>query len=101
MEIEPAPEHLIVTAENVKECICMIPKLCMRPNDTPKGRANKIYHYVDVYEKYFGRMPPDLEKFVRTEKDIPFMMKDKIMAYLEEKGWKPLEKYPQDPTILY
>jgi acetyl-CoA decarbonylase/synthase complex subunit alpha len=46
-------------------------------------------------------MPPDLEKFVRTEKDIPFMMKDKIMAYLEEKGWKPLEKYPQDPTILY
>ncbi|XRO77836.1 CO dehydrogenase/acetyl-CoA synthase complex subunit alpha [Methanocaldococcus sp. 10A] len=101
LEIDPVPEHLIVTAENVKECICMIPKLCMRPNDTPKGRANKIYHYVDLYEKYFGKMPPDLEKFVRTEKDIPFMMKDKIMAYLEEKGWKPLEKYPQDPTILY
>jgi acetyl-CoA decarbonylase/synthase complex subunit alpha len=101
MKIEPAPEHLIVTAETMEECICMIPKLCMRPNDSPKGRAMKIYHYVSVYEKYFGTLPPDLEKFVRTEQDIPFMIKDKVMNYLKEKGWRPREKIPKEPTIIY
>ncbi|ENN96278.1 acetyl-CoA decarbonylase/synthase complex subunit alpha [Methanocaldococcus villosus KIN24-T80] len=101
LEIDPCPEHLAITAENYKEALCLIPKLCMRPNDTPKGRANKIYHYVTMYEKYFNRMPPDLEKFVRTEQDIPFMLKDKIKEYLDEKNWKPLEKYPKEPTLLW
>ena len=101
MKIEPAPEHLIVTAETMEECICMIPKLCMRASDGPKGRSTKIYHYVSVYEKYFGCMPPDLEKFVRTESDIPFMIKDKVMEYLKEKNWKPREKIPKEPTLIY
>ena len=61
----------------------------------------KIYHYVSVYEKYFGTLPPDLEKFVRTEQDIPFMIKDKVMNYLKEKGWRPREIIPKEPTIIY
>ncbi len=101
IKIEPVPEHLITPAENMEECICMIPKLCMRASDGPKGRSMKIYNYVSVYEKYFGCMPPDLEKFVRTESDIPFMIKDKVMKYLKEKNWKPREKIPKDPTLIY
>ncbi len=101
MKTDPTPEHLITSAESMKETMVLIPKLCMRPNDGPKGRGMKIYHYVDVYEKYFGCMPPDLEKFVRTEADIPFMIKDKVMKYLKEKGWKPREKIPKEPTLIY
>lgn len=99
--LEPVPENLITPAESMAECIVNIPKLCMRASDGPKGRSMKIYHYVDVYEKYFGCMPPDLERFVRTEKDIPFMIKDKVMKYLEEKNWEPREEIPKEPTILY
>ncbi|HIP84136.1 MAG TPA: CO dehydrogenase/acetyl-CoA synthase complex subunit epsilon [Methanothermococcus okinawensis] len=101
MEIDPTPEHLITAAENFKECLCTIAKLCMRPNDISKGRSMKVYHYVTLYEKYFNCMPPDLEKFIRTEKDIPFMLKDKIVEYLKEKGWKPRKEIPQEPTLLY
>ena len=43
----------------------------------------------------------DLEKFIRTEKDIPFMLKDKILEYLKEKGWEPRKEIPQEPTLLY
>lgn len=98
-ETDPVPEHLKITAENYKECLAMIPKMCMRLSDTPKGRSMKLYHYISIYEKYFGKMPPDLEKFVRTEADIPFMLKEKVIEYLKEKDWKPLEKYPANPTI--
>ncbi|MCZ2856092.1 MAG: CO dehydrogenase/acetyl-CoA synthase complex subunit alpha, partial [Candidatus Bathyarchaeota archaeon] len=35
----PAPEHLFTTAETKEEAIVLIAKLCMRPNDTTKGRA--------------------------------------------------------------
>ncbi|AXI25141.1 CO dehydrogenase/acetyl-CoA synthase complex subunit epsilon [Methanofervidicoccus sp. A16] len=101
IKIDPTPEHLITAAENFKECLCMIPKLCMRPNDGNKGRSMKVYHYVTLYEKYFDCMPPDLEKFIRTERDIPFMLKDKIMGYLKEKGWEPRKEIPQEPTLLY
>ena len=101
IKTDPTPEHLITPAENLAECMCAIPKLCMRPNDGIKGRAMKVYHYISVYEKYLGCMPPDLEKFVRTEKDIPVMMKNKVIEYLKEKGWKPREEIPKEPTLLY
>jgi acetyl-CoA decarbonylase/synthase complex subunit alpha len=101
IKIDPTPEHLITPAENLAECMCAIPKLCMRPNDGAKGRSMKLYHYISVYEKYLGCMPPDLEKFVRTEKDIPLMMKNKVLEYLKEKGWKPREELPKEPTLLY
>jgi len=101
IKTDPTPEHLITPAENLAECMCAIPKLCMRPNDGIKGRAMKVYHYISVYEKYLGCMPPDLEKFVRTEKDIPVMMKNKVIEYLKEKGWEPREEIPKEPTLLY
>ena len=101
INIEPVPEHLIMPAENLEEIMCAIPKMCMRPNDSAKGRGMKLYHYISVYEKYYNCMPNDLDKFVRTEKDIPMMMKDKVKEYLDKKGWKPREEIPHDPTLLY
>ncbi len=98
--IGPAPEHLFFAAETMEEAIVMIAKLVMRPNDTGKGRAVKISHYIDLHRRYYGSMPDDLHLFVRRRTDIPFTMRDEIMTALEEKGWEEEKIASPDPTLL-
>jgi acetyl-CoA decarbonylase/synthase complex subunit alpha len=76
----------------------MIAKLCMRPNDTTKGRAIKLTHYIDLSRRLYGTVPDDIHLFVRTPLDIPITMKDDILKILEEKKWK--EGRIPDPTLL-
>jgi acetyl-CoA decarbonylase/synthase complex subunit alpha len=76
----------------------MIAKLCMRPNDTSKGRAIKLTHYIDLHKRLYGTMPDDINLFVRTATDIPVTMKGDIMKILEKKDWK--ESRIPDPTLL-
>ncbi|MEM3356823.1 MAG: CO dehydrogenase/acetyl-CoA synthase complex subunit alpha, partial [Candidatus Bathyarchaeia archaeon] len=94
----PAPEHLFYAAETKEEAMVMIAKLCMRPNDTTKGRAIKLTHYIDLHKRLFGTTPKDIHLFVRNLGDIPITMKDEIVKILEEKGWK--ETVIPDPTLL-
>ena len=94
----PAPEHLFTTAETKEEAIVLIAKLCMRPNDTTKGRAIKLTHYIDLYKRLYSVMPDDIHLFVRSKADIPITMKDEILKILEEKGWE-VKRIP-DPTLL-
>jgi acetyl-CoA decarbonylase/synthase complex subunit alpha len=96
--VGPAPEHLFYAAETKEEAMVMIAKLCMRPNDTTKGRAIKLTHYIDLHKRLYGTMPEDIHRFVRTVADIPVTMKDEIVKILEEKGWK--ETIIPDPTLL-
>jgi len=96
--VGPCPEHLFFAAETKEECMVMIAKLCMRPNDTSKGRAIKLTHYIDLHKRFYGVMPDDIHLFVRTKADIPLTMKDEILKILEEKGWQ--EKPIPDPTLL-
>jgi len=96
--VGPAPEHLFTTAETKEEAIVMIAKLCMRPNDTTKGRAIKLSHYIDLHKRFYGTMPGDIHLYVRNKIDIPITMKDEILKILEEKGWK--ERRIPDPTLL-
>jgi acetyl-CoA decarbonylase/synthase complex subunit alpha len=70
----------------------------MRPNDTSKGRAIKLTHYIDLHKRLYGVMPDDIHLFVRTFTDVPVTMKDEIMKILEEKKWK--ERTIPDPTLL-
>jgi len=94
----PAPEHLFTTAETKEEAMVLIAKLCMRPNDTTKGRAIKLTHYIDLHKRLYGVMPDDIHFFVRNKADVPITMKDEILKILEEKGWK--ETRIPDPTLL-
>ncbi|MBX5327362.1 MAG: CO dehydrogenase/acetyl-CoA synthase complex subunit alpha [Candidatus Bathyarchaeia archaeon] len=96
--VGPAPEHLFYAAETKEEAMVMIAKLCMRPNDTTKGRAIKLTHYIDLHKRLFGTMPEDIHLFVRTVADIPVTMKDEIIKILEKKKWK--ETVIPDPTLL-
>jgi acetyl-CoA decarbonylase/synthase complex subunit alpha len=94
----PAPEHLFTTAETKEEAMVLIAKLCMRPNDTTKGRAIKLTHYIDLHKRLYGVMPDDIHLFVRNWADIPITMKDEILEILEKKEWKEM-RIP-DPTLL-
>jgi anaerobic carbon-monoxide dehydrogenase, CODH/ACS complex subunit alpha len=99
VEGEPAPEHLLYAAENRAEATVMIAKLCIRPNDTPKGRQIKMNHYLDLHRKYFGDLPTDLHKFIRNEKDIPITYKKEVTNHLERMNWKP-RALPKEPSIM-
>jgi acetyl-CoA decarbonylase/synthase complex subunit alpha len=94
----PTPEHLFYAAETKEEAIVAIAKFCMRPNDTSKGRAIKLTHYIDLYKRLYGTLPDDMHLFVRTTADIPITMKDEIVERLKQKGWK--EGRIPDPTLL-
>jgi len=98
VNIGPAPEHLFQTVETPQEAMVTIAKLCIRPNDTWKGRSIKLSHYVDLSKRYYGTMPQDLHLFVRTMADVPMTLKDEFTKILQEKGWK--ETVIPDPTLL-
>jgi acetyl-CoA decarbonylase/synthase complex subunit alpha len=98
VNVGPAPEHLFQTVETKEEAMVTIAKLCIRPNDTWKGRSIKLSHYVDLHKRLYRIMPKDLDLFVRTQADIPMTMKDEFTKILEEKGWK--ETVIPDPTLL-
>jgi len=87
---EPSPEHLVYVTETKEKAMVTIPKLCIRKNDTPQGRAIKLNHYISLYKKYMGGgLPEDLPLYVRTDKDLPIVYKKEAMAYLKEIDWKP------------
>jgi acetyl-CoA decarbonylase/synthase complex subunit alpha len=94
----PAPEHLFTSVETKEEAMVLIAKLCMRPNDTTKGRAIKLTHYIDLHKRLYGIMPDDIHLFVRSKADIPLTMRDDVVKILEQKGWK--ERPIPDPTLL-
>ena len=73
--------------------------MCIRDrNDTTKGRAIKLSHYIDLSKRFFGVIPDDIHLFVRTLADVPITMRDEIIEILEKKGWK--ENIIPDPTLL-
>jgi len=96
--VGPAPEHLFTTAETKEEAMVLIAKLCMRPNDTSKGRAIKLTHYIDLHKRLYGVMPDDIHLYVRNKNDVPITMKNELLKMLEEKGWKEM-RIP-DPTLV-
>jgi acetyl-CoA decarbonylase/synthase complex subunit alpha len=96
--VGPVPEHLFFAAETREEAMVMAAKLCMRPNDTGKGRAIKLTHYIDLHKRMFGTAPKDVPVYIRTLSDVPITMKKEITAILEQSDWK--EKKIPEPTLL-
>jgi acetyl-CoA decarbonylase/synthase complex subunit alpha len=96
--VGPVPEHLFFAAETKEEAMVMIAKLCMRPNDTTRGRAIKLTHYLDLHKRMMGVLPDDIDLFVRSPADIPVTMKTEVMEILRKRDWK--EHPIPDPTLL-
>jgi acetyl-CoA decarbonylase/synthase complex subunit alpha len=98
VQIAPGPEHLFYAVETKEECMVLTAKLCFRPNDTSKGRAIKLSHYIDLHERYYGFFPDDVHSYIRRKTDIPITLKKKIEAQMKEHKWK--ERPIPDPTLL-
>jgi acetyl-CoA decarbonylase/synthase complex subunit alpha len=96
--VGPAPEHLFFAAETKAEAMVMAAKLCMRPNDTGKGRAIKLTHYIELHKRLLGTPPKDVPLYVRMLSDVPITMKDEISAILKQSDWK--EKKIPEPSML-
>jgi acetyl-CoA decarbonylase/synthase complex subunit alpha len=97
---EPSPEHLAYVCETKEKAMVMIPKLCIRKNDTPQGRAIKLNHYISLHKKYMGGgLPEDIHLFIRRDPDIPLVYKKEVRAYLQEIGWQPREPVGL-PTLI-
>ncbi|MCX9084133.1 MAG: CO dehydrogenase/acetyl-CoA synthase complex subunit alpha [Candidatus Methanoperedens sp.] len=88
VNVEPAPEHMMITAETKAEVLPLLAKLCFRPSDNSLGRAIKLTHYIELSEKYLKKMPDDWHIYVRNEADLPVAKKEQLMKLLEERGWK-------------
>jgi len=89
MNIEPAPDSLLVAVETKEEAIVQLARLTIRPNDTNMGRQIKLTHYLELSKKYLGTLPDDWHLYVRSESDLPLKMKDELLHILEsEYGWK-------------
>ena len=76
----------------------LIAKLCMRPNDTSRGRAMKLSNYIDLYQRNNGVMPDDIPRYIRTMTDIPVTLKGDISRILSQSDWK--ERPIPDPTLF-
>lgn len=89
VHIEPAPEHMLVATESWEEAMPMIAKLCIRPSDNNMGRSIKLTNYIEMSQKYLGKMPDDWHLFVRHEGDLPIAKREELLKVLEEEqGWK-------------
>jgi acetyl-CoA decarbonylase/synthase complex subunit alpha len=98
VQVGPVPEHLFIAAETREEAMTLAAKLCMRPNDTSRGRSMKLTNYIDLYKRLYDRMPDDINLFIRSPADIPMTMKETILPILKEKGYTELPI--PNPTLL-
>lgn len=98
VQVGPVPEHLFITAETREEAMILAAKLCMRPNDTSRGRSMKLTNYIDLYKRLYNQLPDDINLFIRSPGDIPVTMKEIILPILEEKGYTELPI--PNPTLL-
>ena len=89
VNVEPAPEHMLISAETKAEVLPMLAKLCFRPGDNNLGRMIKLTHYIELSEKYLGVLPDDWHVYVRSEADLPLAKREELLKKLEEEhGWK-------------
>lgn len=92
------PPHLSVIANTKEEALLEIVRLCIRPNDTTKGRSTKLRNYLRFSKSFFGAVPQDLAGFVRVNEDLPEEARVELMASLKSSNWQA--SFIPDPTLL-
>jgi len=88
-EYEPAPKHLIIPVETREEAVTMANGLLYRWADTREQRAGINGAYIASHEKYFKELPDDWHFYVRSDAELPWKEKIKLLRELEQKhGWE-------------
>ncbi|MBI5748708.1 MAG: hypothetical protein HZA00_06230 [Nitrospinae bacterium] len=95
----PTPAHLMTTADSPAKALTLAAKLCMRANDTSKGRQIKLKNYIELDKLFSGSsLPDDIHLFVRTKYDMPPKYEENVYDKLKKMDWKPA--WIPDPTLL-
>ncbi|MBI1987695.1 MAG: hypothetical protein HYS70_05060 [Nitrospinae bacterium] len=86
--VEPCPNHLIAPVEDVQEAVMMISKLVNNPNDMRDGRSCRLANYIDAYKMLDPDLPPDWDRYLRDQNELPLRLKFKLLRSLSEMGWE-------------
>jgi acetyl-CoA decarbonylase/synthase complex subunit alpha len=88
VEVEPAPEHLIIPVETKEEAIVMLWNLFFRPGAISTYKILMFTPYFDQHTKFFGELPDSWPLYVHTNSDLPIKLRAKLLKVLrEEYGW--------------
>lgn len=93
-----APESLFAVSDRWQDAIVRIAKLCIRPNDTAKGRQTKLRNYIELSEALLGETPSDIADYVRVYEDLPQERHEELAQALSKGNWQP--GFIPDPTLL-
>lgn len=88
LRVEPCPNHLIAPVSDATEAVMMISKLVNNPNDMRDGRSCRLANYIDAYKLLDNDLPPDWDRYVRDQNELPLRLKFKLLRSLQEKGWE-------------
>lgn len=92
-EVEPAPHHLLIPAENKEEAIIMAVKLLMRSSEQRESRLSSLEAYINFHQKFFGELPDDWVLYVRSDQELPVRTRIKLLNLLRDRyGWE-IENY--------
>ncbi|MBI2957495.1 MAG: hypothetical protein HYY32_01510 [Chloroflexi bacterium] len=85
--VEPSPKHLIIPAETREEAVNMA--CCYNVKPAQGFRMTFLDGYLDTHQQYFGELPDDWPRYVRSPGDLPIAGRARFLAELEAKhGWK-------------
>ncbi len=90
LEVEHAPHVLLTYVKTPEDMITEIVRACLRPCDNSKCRLAKLSHYVDVYVRLKGTLPPDLPEVIRTEAEVPLALRERAREILGP-AWRERE----------
>lgn len=93
-----APASLCTVSDRWQEAAVQVARLCMRPNDTTKGRRTKLRNYIELSEAFSGGVPVDLAECVRVHDDLPEERREELVKTLIKSNWQP--GFIPDPTLL-
>lgn len=93
-----SPLHLAVVVHKKEEALIEIARLCIRPNDTTKGRQTKLRNYIGFSKTFRGKMPEDIIDYLRVVDDMPEEYHEELTVLMNSGNWQP--SFIPDPTIL-
>jgi len=87
--VEPAPPGMIIPVETKEEAVSAALPAIMKAGDIRDTRQIRLDTYIEFYDKFFKEFPDDWHLFTRSDWELPFRYKSRLLKELKEKhGWE-------------
>jgi acetyl-CoA decarbonylase/synthase complex subunit alpha len=85
--VEPSPRHLIFPVETKEEAVTMA--ACFNVKPAQGFRMGFLEGWLGTHESFFGELPDDWPRFVRSPADLPIAQRVRLINELvNNHGWK-------------